>query len=278
MYTKGCDKIAIRCPDHGVFWQLPSNHLAGQGCPLCRGILIGNLSRKGKDEFIKAACSLHQDKYDYSDVVYKNNKTKISIKCPQHGTFFQSPEAHLSGQWCPLCAIDVISSKNRKSVDQFISEANEIHRNKYDYSLVVYKNNHVKVKIICPLHGIFYQTALNHLLGHGCPYCSHHVSKWEQKLFEFVKSLYPDTIGSYCGWYPGRPQKEMDIFIPSLKIGFECNGIYWHKIFEDNDCSDKVREAAKLGIKLYILWDNISIAGNKTIIRHYINTEKENGK
>lgn len=32
----GCfDKVAIKCKDHGLFYQLPSNHKNGTGCPIC---------------------------------------------------------------------------------------------------------------------------------------------------------------------------------------------------------------------------------------------------
>lgn len=30
-------KVCIICPEHGEFWQMPSAHLNGQGCPKCAG-------------------------------------------------------------------------------------------------------------------------------------------------------------------------------------------------------------------------------------------------
>lgn len=54
----------------------------------------------------------------------------------------------------------------------FIEKAKKVHSNKYDYSLVEYKNNYTKLKILCPKHGLFLQTANSHLSGHGCPKCS----------------------------------------------------------------------------------------------------------
>ena len=35
-YVDSSTKVCIICPKHGEFWQLPSNHLSGQGCPNCR--------------------------------------------------------------------------------------------------------------------------------------------------------------------------------------------------------------------------------------------------
>ena len=50
----------------------------------------------------------------------------------------------------------------------FKNKAKLIHGNKYDYSLVDYKKCDVKVKIICPKHGIFEQKPNDHLQGCGC--------------------------------------------------------------------------------------------------------------
>ena len=47
----------------------------------------------------------------------------------------------------------------------------ELIKDQYDYSLVRYVNNHTKVKIICPIHGVFEQTPDSHLQGAGCPRC-----------------------------------------------------------------------------------------------------------
>lgn len=55
---------------------------------------------------------------------------------------------------------------------QFIEKASIIHRSKYDYSLVNYINNKVKVKIICPIHGVFEQKPNHHLSGSGCNICN----------------------------------------------------------------------------------------------------------
>lgn len=53
----------------------------------------------------------------------------------------------------------------------FAEKAKKVHKDKYDYSLVNYTNNKIKVKIICPIHGVFEQTPNNHLRGQGCPKC-----------------------------------------------------------------------------------------------------------
>lgn len=45
---------------------------------------------------------------------------------------------------------------------RIFEKCNEVHNNKYDYSLVEYKNTRSKIKIICEEHGIFEQLSKGH--------------------------------------------------------------------------------------------------------------------
>ena len=271
-------KITIICPLHGEFYQSPTNHLIGNGCPKCGEEKRRKNRNLGTDKFIKRAILVHGTKYSYLHSTYTGIRSKVKIECPIHGEFFQVAGVHLSGKGCPKCKSIAIGNSCRKDIKAYIKEASFVHNNKYDYSEVVYINMRTKIIIKCPKHGMFHQRAESHLKGQGCPLCYHRASKWEKKLFSFTKQLYPDAVASYRGWYPGKPHREIDIFIPSLSIGFECNGVYWHKIFKDNDCSDKVLEASKLGILLYVLWDNVSVEKNKIDILLYLDKRNEQQK
>ena len=48
------------------------------------------------------------------------------------------------------------------TTEEFIAKAKAVHGDKYDYSQVEYVNNHTKVSIICPIHGVFRQRPLDH--------------------------------------------------------------------------------------------------------------------
>jgi hypothetical protein len=275
---RGCfKKVTIICHLHGVFIQQPDSHLHGTGCPKCGHIKKGKSHNIGIKNFIARAKETHGNIYDYSETVYSGMRKKLLIRCPTHGVFEQCAYNHLIGQGCPKCKGEKVSKSCRKEVDTFIADSFLIHGDKYDYSQVEYKTARKKVSIICPKHGKFYQTPTSHLHGCGCPHCGNHVSKWEFKLLSFVQTICSDTVGSYRGWCPNHPNREIDIFIPSLNIGFECNGVYWHKIITDNDGIDKIKEAKEVGISLYVLWDNISIDENKAIISTYIRKEMTDG-
>ena len=59
----------------------------------------------------------------------------------------------------------------KKTTDEFVKKAKEVHGEKYDYSKVDYQGNKVKVCIACPKHGDFWQSPNHHLRSFGCPKC-----------------------------------------------------------------------------------------------------------
>ena len=122
--------------------------------------------------FIEKSKKIHGDRYDYSLVEYVNNSTKVKIICHTHGVFEQIPAKHTRGSNCPSCVINMRKEKNNNYYSKhFIEISKNIHNNKYDYSLVEYLNNNTKVKIICPIHGVFEQLPSNHSKGANCPSC-----------------------------------------------------------------------------------------------------------
>ena len=130
-----------------------------------------------KNAFIHKAKSVHGDKYNYDEVEYKAAKKKVNIKCSKHGIFEQTPDNHTrgKGQGCPTCGNIQQGISKRLSPDEFIKKAKDIHGDKYDYSKSVYIGNHKNLTIVCrePNHGEFEQTPSSHIIGSGCPKCSH---------------------------------------------------------------------------------------------------------
>ena len=105
-------------------------------------------------------------------MIYIDSDTKITIICKIHGAFEQTPNNHLiQKQGCPICGIITTSNKTRKTTEKYIEEAKLVHKDRYDYSKVIYKSNHSKITIICKIHGAFEQYAGNHLRGANCYEC-----------------------------------------------------------------------------------------------------------
>src|ERR1019366_3560826 len=66
--------------------------------------------------------------------------------------------------------VGIVMSR-KKTITEFMSEAKDIHGEKYVYSSVAYLGNKIPVTIICPAHGDFQQSPIMHLKGQGCPDC-----------------------------------------------------------------------------------------------------------
>jgi len=173
-------KIKIICKKHGVFEQTPINLLNGFLCKKCKKEKSNN---KKLDILLNKANKIHKNKYDYSLVVYDKMISNVNIICKEHGKFEQSLNNHINQKkGCPKCV------KNFKLLkEDFIKRSNIIHNNFYDYSLINFINVATKINIICPEHGIFYQTPNNHLNGHGCPICKE--SKGEKLISNILEDL-----------------------------------------------------------------------------------------
>ena len=162
IYESAHTEVTINCPYHGAFKQVAREHLRGHGCFKCTFLY------KDTNQFIEEAQEIHGDVYDYSEVEYINHSIPVCIICFNHGAFRQLPSNHLNGSGCPECANEL----RRKTTDQFIEEAIQVHGDKYDYSQVEYIKDDIKVCIICPIHGVIWQTPGSHLSGCGCFICS----------------------------------------------------------------------------------------------------------
>ena len=123
-------------------------------------------------EFIDKSIIRHHNYYDYSKVNYINNKSKVEIICPEHGSFSKIALNHLRGSGCVKCLYERVSKDYKSNTKDFIQKSILIHGDKYDYSLVNYTMAKNKVEIICKKHGVFTQRASDHLSGRGCLKCS----------------------------------------------------------------------------------------------------------
>ena len=165
-------KVEVVCPTHGVFYIQPTSFLRGAGCRKCGLIQGANKHRGTTESFIKRARALYGDAYDYSKVHYVAMREKVTIVCPKHGEFSVSASNFLNGYACKRCGYERNAMASRKSVEQFIKEAKQVHGDRYDYSLVEYKNTGTPVAIKCKKHGVFMQIPDVHLNGHNCPKCA----------------------------------------------------------------------------------------------------------
>lgn len=153
--------------------------------------------RKTHQQFIDQSNKKHKNKYSYPET-YAGDAVKININCPIHGNFSQIPSSHLQGCGCPQCAIEYRALLFTKNNDAFLIQANAAHNNKYSYP-EEYKGAKNKIKIECPIHGIFLQTPHKHLYGDGCAKCAGNFKKTKEQFVEEA-----NLVHKYKYTYPGE--------------------------------------------------------------------------
>lgn len=255
-YVKSSEKVCIICPEHGEFWQSPNSHLSGGGCPSCARLRSGGTQRHTIEGFIKMARDRHGDKYDYSKIEYVNYNTKLNIVCPIHGDIWQTPVAHLKGVGCPKCRYEKMSKSNTLTTEEFIERAREIHGDVFDYSQVEYNGYEEHVKIICPIHGEFWQSPDSHLHSSGCPQCGGIFSHEEDAICQFLETLgLKVRKHNRKAIYPF----EIDLHVEDKNIAIEYDGLYWHSDMVKEDINyhlNKTAQCEKLGIRLIHVFED----------------------
>lgn len=125
-YLGSGNKYRFTCDIHGAFEAWMGNILRGKGCQQCAA--IGRT--KSNEIFITEAQNIHGTQYDYSLVNYKSAKNKVQIICKSHGMFLQTPNKHLGGQGCPVCARSV--SKPEIAIKEYLESLGVIviHRDR----------------------------------------------------------------------------------------------------------------------------------------------------
>lgn len=221
VYTGSHLKLIITCPVHGEFNQEAAAHLRGSGCPLCPKDKV-----KGtwKENYTNKCNQKHDHKYDYSKIELRKASDKITIGCPTHGDFTQAANKHASGQGCPKCKGSRISDTKAGDGNIFHQQAAARLEAGFDDSKFIYTRSFTPSVMICPEGHEFEISPNNFLRGRGCPLCSNLYSSGELEICEFLDTLNVE----YETHSKIIPPYEVDIFIPSMNLGIEYNGAYWH--------------------------------------------------
>lgn len=224
-YTKAKEHVEIVCRTCGhCFRQTPDDHLRGKGCAKCAGN-----HKRTQEDFVEDSRKIHGERYEYGRYTGRDNYLEILCRnCGQ--TFEITANNHLNGYGCKVCYPGFVdpcrmSEEERGAkLGEFISEVSELYQGKYDYSEFDYITSRTPSTIICPEHGRFLKTPYLHRKGYGCPVCASSISKGQKYWIEFFRQYGEVLVDTY----PFGEKKQIDIYLPELRLAVEYNGIPGH--------------------------------------------------
>ena len=246
LYKDSKSTVTILCKSHGPFRQTPNHHLRGVvGCKGC------DPRRISPEDFLQRSREVWGDRWDYSKVEFVRVLDNVTIICPLHGDFKQTPKSHMNeGLECPGCS--------KRTHDGFLRRASAVWGDRWDYSSTQYVGANSNISIQCRAHGVFTQRAEKHLRGNvGCRSCQiNKTSPAEYEVRDFIKLL-GHTVEEGRRDLLGTTH-EIDIYLPENKIAFEFNGVYYHsEKFKDPAYHyNKWKMAADKGISLFQVWED----------------------
>lgn len=152
-----------------------------------------------QEDFIARSKKVQKKEFDYSQTVYTGMTNKVSIICPEHGIFTQSPQTHIKGaNGCQGCGHR--GRKDLMNTEKFIERAISVHGdNKFDYSDTSYSLMRNKVKVRCIKHNIvFDQLPQAHLKGlNGCKECNGQKPIDREEFVRRSKKIYGENRFDY---------------------------------------------------------------------------------
>jgi len=177
--------------------------------------------------------------------------------CPKGHKYQASINSRNRGSGCPYCA----NKKALKGFNDFETKypqiAKEWHPDKNGNLLpsdFTYGSGQ-KVWWLCPNKHSYYMSLRDKGRGKGCSVCARALktSFPEQAIFYYIKKGFPDAVSGYRDLFDNG--MELDVYIPSIKVGIEYDGSAYHgnkRLPKDNE---KYSLCYEKGIKLVRIYE-----------------------
>jgi len=151
---------------------------------------------------------------------------------------------------------------------EILSIDDELCGDQYIYNIHCNRcNNIFKIK-----SNLYYtRNNANKILCIICNPLDDHISRLQLEILDEIKRMYSGKIETNTRKIIS---KELDIYLPDLKIAFEVNGIFWHstKYKDRNYHYNKFKECFDAGISLFYLYED-DVRNDKNKVFKYIQSK-----
>lgn len=255
-YINAQTKLECKCKVCNHRWQAPYSTLRvlKYGCPRCAEKAVGENQRLSNDEAFKQIALKHPT-IEVLTERFVNTASRMSFRCKVCNTKWQTSYNNLihAGTGCPTCG----RQKAIKARTYTLDELKRLIDESVDL-ISEYKGINERIQCRCKVCQNEWETLVNVLVHtkSKCPKCARKQTKGEKYMQELFESLGIEFIMNDRKTLPSG--KELDFYIPSLKISVEINGEFWHSSAQEriykNYHLDKTRECEALGIHLFQFW------------------------
>lgn len=207
--------------------------------------------------------------YSKKEVYFKCDNCGKSYLCKINNKVFHNSK-------CSYCLPIPRTTPKRKK--EYIKDTKYFSQINIEKTLEKYPNinldkltvgSHKKICWNCKNGHQYYAMPKNRILNNsGCPYCHSHSSKIERILYNIIKdNSNLDIILDYV-----ENNKEIDVYLPKLNIGFEFDGLYYHRIRKNRLQQEKRKDEYFANKNIKIIHISETDDNSKTSIDY----EKEN--
>ena len=226
-FTSARNKVRAVCDAHGEFFtsftQLVGRHK--HGCPNCAAKQRGAAKRISEEEIIKRITEKFGYKYQVKETFIKKEATWITVICKEHGEFQVRAVSFIKNSvGCKKCADSSTGELKRLTQAEVIDKLEKKYPNKFDYSLVEFKNIRTAIKLRCIEHKNIFEMTVKDLLNkaviYACPECSPLKPLTFEEFDEVASSITADRYIFIEDTYKGL-SKEVSACCKEHKIIFK---------------------------------------------------------
>ncbi|MDE6442762.1 MAG: hypothetical protein K2L12_08445, partial [Clostridia bacterium] len=236
-------KVSWICSQCGNRWEasIQARVQRDSGCPKCARIKGGqtrhltNLAQKGgiTEQLLLQEWNYEKNGDLVPQAITQGSNQKVWWKCSKCSEEWQAKVANraILGRGCPYCSnqkIRIGRNDLATTHPQLATEWDYVKNDKIPQEITYGSGKKFWWK--CPLGHSYQASPLHRTIGStNCPICNsgRQTSFAEQAFYFYIKKLYPDAINRYTEIFDNR--MELDIFIPSIRLAIEYDGVFWHK-------------------------------------------------
>ncbi|MBQ4113292.1 MAG: zinc-ribbon domain-containing protein [Clostridia bacterium] len=232
--------------------EIVSRTSSGTGCPYCAGqkVLSGINDLQTVDPALAQEWDFELNDPTLPSEVFSQGNRSYWWKCANGHSYKASMAQRSRGCGCPYCVGKKVWPGYNDLQSTNPTLASEWHPtlNMPLQPTEVSCGSDRKVWWRCSRQHEWQATISSRNHGNGCPECAKGLqsSLPEKTILYYVKKYWPDTLNNVR--FPWLNKQEIDIYIPTLSVGIEYDGDYWHREAEKDMAKDKL--CAEYGVHL----------------------------